>query len=152
MSISVSSGASQSLLGGTQFITLFTGGVIDIYSGTPPATADDAVTGQFLGRVTTNGGAFTEGSPANGLSFTASGPSIIKTPGAVWTLTGQMDGYASWWRLRGNAIDSGGFSLASPRIDGRIGLANDPLATLTFINLLVESGFKRDISSFTFRL
>jgi hypothetical protein len=152
MGISVSSGASQSLLGGTPFSTLFAGGVIDIYSGTAPVTADDAVTGQLLGRVTLNGGAFTEGSLTNGLSFTASGPSIIKTPGVVWSLTGILTGYASWWRLRGNAIDSGGFSLAAPRIDGSIGLSNDPLATLTFINLLVESGFKRDISNFTFRL
>lgn len=152
MAISISSGASQSLLGGAAFTTLFAGAVIDIYSGTPPATADDAVTGTFLGRVTLNGDAFTEGVLTNGLSFTASGPSIIKTPGAVWTLTGAADGYAAWWRLRGNAVDAGGISLTAPRIDGRIGLSSDPLASLTFINLLVETGFKRDISSFTFRL
>ena len=40
---------------------IFYDGIIDIYSGSQPASADDAVTGTHLARITLAGGAFTAG-------------------------------------------------------------------------------------------
>jgi hypothetical protein len=51
MTIRLSTGLRNNIVGSTGVAASFAGGVIDIYSGTQPATADAAITGTLLGRV-----------------------------------------------------------------------------------------------------
>lgn len=59
MTVRLSTALRNNLAGPTGFATTFANGVIDIYSGTQPATADAAVTGTLLGTVTQSSGAYT---------------------------------------------------------------------------------------------
>ena len=122
-------GYSGDVSGSGALGSIYYQGVIDVYDGTPPADANDAITTQTLiGRITLNGGAFTEGVGTNGLVFDAptvsgSGTSkvgVLKKPDlAMWAIVaGTLSGTktATWARLRGNAIDSAGLSTTLPRI------------------------------------
>jgi len=63
-------GKSTDVTGALPVGGLYYQGVIDIYDGTRPVDADDAITTQtFIGRITLNGGAFAEGTGTNGLVF-----------------------------------------------------------------------------------
>lgn len=53
--ISLGTGLRNSLLGDKSLADLLNGGVIRIYSGFPPNSADDAATGQLLVTITNNG-------------------------------------------------------------------------------------------------
>ena len=53
--ISLGTGLRNSLLGNKSLADLLNGGVIKIYSGFAPTTADDAATGQLLVTITNNG-------------------------------------------------------------------------------------------------
>ena len=102
--------------------------VIDLYSGTQPATADSAVTGTFLGRITLNSGAFTEGVATNGLQWDApAGGAVTKPAGATWGGNAVAAGTVGWFRCRGNAIDDGTASTALPRFDGTVGISTGDL-------------------------
>lgn len=105
-----------------KFITAFRYGCIEIYSGAQPVSADAAATGTLLGRVTLNGGSWSEGSPTNGLQFERDGIYVGKPTVAHWVLTGITDGTASWFRLRANTPDAGAASESLYRVDGAIGL------------------------------
>ena len=125
-------------------------GTIEIYSGSQPASANDAATGTLLGRVTVNAGAWTEGSPTNGLNFSAAAARQMSKTSAIWQFIGLADGTAGWFRYRGNAVDTGAadptFSL--PRIDGRIATTG---AELNMSNLNIVTGATTTIDSFTLR-
>ena len=102
MTVRLSTKVRDNLAGTTGFAATFANGVIDIYSGTQPATADAAVTGTLLGRVTLNSGAFAAGTATNGLTFAAAtGGAVSKT--GVWSFNGVAVGTAGWFRLKANA-------------------------------------------------
>lgn len=122
-------GYSGDVSGSGAFGTIYHQSVIDLYDGTPPVDANDAITTQTLiGRITLNGGAFTEGVGTNGLVFdvpTVSGTGatkkgvVTKPPLAMWaivadTLSGTK--VATWARLRANATDAAGLSTTLPRV------------------------------------
>lgn len=115
-----STGFVAALLGSTSFEQIFLNAAIEIYSGEQPASADDPPTGMFLGLITRDGGVWAPGSPANGLQFTRSGRFASKHGGHEWRLRGWETGVAGWFRLRGNAPDTGR-SVVAPRLDGAIG-------------------------------
>lgn len=126
-------------------------GTIEIYSGSQPASADDAVTGTLLGRVTLSAGAWTEGTITNGLQFNAAaGRQMTKKTGEIWQFIGIANGTAGWFRFRGNAADTGMADTleALPRIDGRIAVTG---AELNMSNLNVVIGATTTIDSFTLR-
>lgn len=110
-------------------------GIIEIYSGSQPATADSAVTGTLLATVTQNAGAFTPGVATNGLEFNApSGNTLTKASGETWQYTGVAAGTAGYFRFKGNAVDAGGSSTSLPRIDGSIGtISGDMILSTTTI-------------------
>lgn len=122
-------GYSGDVSGSGALGTIYYQGTIDLYDGTPPADANDAITTQtFIGRITLNGGAFVEGIGTNGLVFdppviSGTGTSkkgILKKPDlAMWAVVaGTLSGTktATWGRLRGNATDAAGLSTDLPRI------------------------------------
>ena len=126
MALSYSTGFVHTLLntvanGGKPFAEQFKNGIIEIYGGSRPTDANSAVTGTLLGTVTLNGGAFTPGTATNGLNFgTAANRSIDKVTSDVWQFSGSNNGTATWFRLKGNALDSGASNTTLPRIDGTI--------------------------------
>lgn len=118
----LSTGFRDKLLGTASFQTIFDYGVIYIYTGVQPTSADNSVQGTLLGRVTIDGNSFTFGNQANGLRFDApSNGEIAKVASDAWQFTGLADGTAGWGRLMGNDLDDLGQSTTLPRIDFSIG-------------------------------
>lgn len=93
---------------GGSFRDIFKNCVLEIYSGSQPATADTAESGTKLLRITAASGAFSAGSPANGLHFGAPSAGVIAKSSAVWSGVGLATGTAGWWRLYNNAYTTGG--------------------------------------------
>ena len=148
MTVRLSTQLRNNLAGPTGFATTFANGVIDIYSGSQPVTADAAVTGTLLGTVTLNSGSFVPGSPTNGLTFgTPAAGSVAKS--GVWSFNGIAAGTAGWFRFRANAADSGAVSTVLPRLDGSIAASG---ADMSLSNITIAIGAPATIDSFVFTI
>ena len=126
-------------------------GVIEIRTGSQPASANDAATGLLLGRVTLNAGAWTAGAATNGLEFaTPAARQMTKAVAEVWQFVGLAEGTAGWFRFVANAADPGTADTTEtyPRIDGRIATTG---AEMNMSNLNVVTGAITTIDSFTLR-
>ena len=121
-------------------------GVIEIYTGAQPATANDPVTGTLLGTVTLNGAAFTPGSATNGLTFAAAANGAVSKSATAWQFTGLANGTAGWFRFKGNASDAGGTSTTAIRLDGSIATSG---GDMTIGNLSITVGAPNTIDQFT---
>jgi hypothetical protein len=115
----LSTGLVNNLVGATGFAATFERGIMEIYSGTQPASADAAPTGVLLGVVTLNSGAFTPGVVTNGLTFGAPVDGVVSKTG-VWSFNAIATGTAGWFRLKANALDNNTLSTTLPRLDGSI--------------------------------
>ena len=147
--VRLSTALRNALAGTTGFGTTFVNGVISIYSGPQPLTADSAASGTLLGTVTLNGGAFAAGTAANGLVFDPPAAGTVpKAAGSVWKFTGLAVGTAGWFRLQGNAADSGLASTTLPRLDGSIGVSGADL-NLSNISVVVGAPSTVDVFQFT---
>lgn len=131
MTTVVSTGyAAQVALGSTSFAEAFRDGVIDIYSGPQPGTADAPPSGTLLAQITAEGLPWSPGSPQGGLRWAADGRYVIKEQGVPWVLRGADTGTAGWFRLRTNAPDDNEMSTTAVRLDGSVGLVDGPGAEL----------------------
>ena len=148
MAVRLSTALRNNLAGTTGFAATFANGVIDIYSGTQPASADAAITGTLLGRVTLNSGAFTAGTATNGLTFAAASGGAVSKSG-VWSFNGVAAGTAGWFRLKGNALDNDGVSTTLPRVDGSIATSG---ADMNLSNISVAVSSPNTIDSFSFQI
>lgn len=117
---------------------------IDIYSGTPPASADLAPTGTLLGTVCANG---IDGAA---LHFLANGSLLVKAS-EPWIVKGIADGTAGWFRLRQQSEDGTSTSLSHLRIDGTIGTADAP-GDMTWDTLSVLTGQPFTIDQFIYSI
>jgi hypothetical protein len=106
---------------------LMKNGVIRVYSGAQPASANDAPTGTLLGSITTAGLAFTEGSPTGGLQLLAPVGRTVSKAASGWTYTGVAAGTMGWFRFQANAVDNDSLSTSLVRIDGSIGITTGDL-------------------------
>ena len=98
--------------------TGFTNGSIALYSGAPPSDPSASPTGTYLGRVTTNGGAWVSGSPTNGLNMASPVLNTIdKESAETWTFTCSVPGTIGWGRFVGNTADGGSVSNTLFRMD-----------------------------------
>lgn len=145
MTVRLSTKLRDNLAGTTGFASTFADGVIEIYSGAQPATADSAVTGTLLGTVTLASGAFTPGVSTNGLTFAAASGGAVSKSG-VWSFNGIAAGTAGWFRLKGNAVDAGGISTVLPRLDGSIAVSG---ADMNLSNITIAIGAPNTIDTFT---
>jgi len=124
---------------------LFKDAVLEIYSGSQPADADSGETGTKLVRITLNSGAFTPGSPTNGLEFEAPMNGVIgKKSGDVWSGVGLADGTAGWFRLYDNKYHTGD-NKAAVRLDGACGVGS---GQLKLSSLTIKEGVTITIDSF----
>lgn len=141
----LSTGLRDKMLGTASFQTIFDFGVIFIYSGSQPTTADNAVQGTKLGEVTVDANSFTFGNTANGLQFAApSGGAIEKDPNENWQFEGLADGVAGWGRLMGNDTDDLQQSTTLPRLDFSIGRTGADL-NLSNTNIVVGAVHTIDV-------
>jgi hypothetical protein len=146
VAIRFSTGLRNNLAGTTGFAASFANGVIEIYTGTQPSSANNAVTGTLLGTVTLAGGAFTPGSPTNGLTFAAAADGSVSKSG-VWSFVGIAAGTAGWFRLKANAVDTGLLSTTAVRMDGSIGTSG---ADLNISNINVAIGAPNTVDTFVY--
>ena len=65
MTIKLSTGLANNIVGPTGLAASFAGGVIDIYTGSQPATADSAISGTRLGRVSIASTTYVAETPAS---------------------------------------------------------------------------------------
>lgn len=128
--------------------TALANGVIGIYSGTQPATANDTEgAAVLLMRITLNGGAFTPGSATNGINFDAPVDGVLsKAAAETWSGTGLADGTATWFRFYSNAMTTGA-STTAVRYDGAITTLST--AELQMTNTTVVTGVPGTVNSFS---
>lgn len=115
MAIRLSTGLRNAMLGtagakGTFESTV--GFVIDVYSGTQPASADDAPVGTKLVTISNN-------SSGTYLQFDSAPDAgvLAKSPAQTWSGVAVATGVAGWFRVR-KLDDAGGTSTTLPRYDG----------------------------------
>ncbi len=147
-----STGFVAAILGASSFDEVFRNGAILVYTGGQPESADAAATGTLIGRITAGGGAWTAGSEANGLRFERQGRYAYNSSDQTWKLTGLATGTAGWFRLVGNAADSGGASTVLPRIDGSIGLEDDSTAQLILPDTALTASSSVEISQWFYAI
>lgn len=147
MTIRLSTGLRNAIAGVQGFAGAMNTGVIDIYSGAQPLTADSAAAGTLLGTVTIAGGAFTPGSPTNGLVLAAAADGAVAKAASLWQFTGVAVGTAGWFRFRGNAADAGGASTSLARMDGSIASSG---GDMNLGNLSITIGSPNTVDAFSF--
>ena len=149
MTVRLSTGLRNNLAGPLGFGSTFDKGVIYIYSGPQPLTADAPVSGTLLGIVTKDGGAFSFGAPANGLTFDVPVGGAVSKSTDAWRLTGLAEGTAGWFRLMGNTADALGASAVKPRLDGTCGTTGADL-NVSNISIVVGAPTTIDVFQFAF--
>lgn len=130
---------------------IFKDGVLRIYSGSQPASADAAFGATLLCSISLASGTFTPGAVTNGLEFGAASGGAISKESGVWSGTNAATGTAGWFRLMANATDASGLdsSYLYPRIDGSIGTSG---ADLNLGSTSLTSGATLTIDTFTITL
>ena len=144
-----STGLRNLMLSTAGFTEIFANGIIEIYSGAQPASADNAATGTLLGTVTKAGGAFTPGTSTNGLTWGTPSAGVVSKSTDLWQFTGVAAGTAGWFRLKGNALDDNLSSTTLPRLDGSIASSG---GDLNLSNLTISVGAPNTIDSFSYTI
>jgi hypothetical protein len=145
MTIRLSTGIRQAMVDSTGLKGALNNGIIEIYSGAQPASADAAPTGTLLVRVTKDSGAFTPGSATNGLVYTAAA-GVLSKSADNWSYVGIASGVAGYARFKGNAADAGSVSTTAIRVDMAIGSAG---VEFRMSNLNIEVGSPGTVSAFS---
>jgi len=131
MSIKLSTGAWIAWLSTGSFKTVFTNGVIGIYSGGQPVDANAVETGDLLAWLTVDGGDFVAGETANGLNLaTAAGATISKEAAEAWIGSFLTAGVMGYFRFYSNAKVVGASEVAV-RFDGRVGTSRADMIVVT---------------------
>jgi hypothetical protein len=113
--------------GGGSWDEILRNGVIEIYSGSQPSSADSAESGTKLLRITISSGTFTPGSPTNGLNLATAVAGVSEKESAeVWSGVGLADGTAGWFRYYDNSYTTGA-STTAKRVDGVCGVGTGEL-------------------------
>jgi hypothetical protein len=120
MALRLSTGLRNTMLkaAGTSAVDTMVNGIIELRTGTQPATADDAETGTLLVRITLNSGAYTD-LATNGIEMQASGTALNKKTGETWSGVAIADGVAGWFRMYSTSYTQGSSTTAA-RIDGAV--------------------------------
>jgi hypothetical protein len=115
MATQSSTGLADYLLVTGSLKSALDGGFIKVYSGTPPTTADDAVTGTLVWTISLGGA-------GTGLTWspTTVSRALVKPTAATWSGP-TAAGTATYFRVVGSA-DTGASSTTQPRVQGNVGM------------------------------
>lgn len=115
MASRLSTGLVNKMMDTGSFKTIFTAGFLDVYTGTQPASADDAPSGTKLVTVYSDG-------TATGLHFASASVngSLAKLSSETWSGTILNTGTAGWFRLREASDPGTAASTTACRYDGSI--------------------------------
>lgn len=150
MTLQVSTGFKQLILGPSSFESIFNFGCIRIFDGAQPTTADGAEGPLLIGVVSLNGLPWDLTHLENGLSFSRSGPYVSKQAWQPWQLNVSVGGFtARWFRLIGPGGDDGSASFAFPRIDGAIAATG---GEMVLANLTPTAGTLVSIDAFLYTI
>jgi hypothetical protein len=138
-----------SSVGGGSLDELLRNGVLEIYSGSQPASADVAESGTKLLRVTISSGAFVAGTATNGLNIAAATSGVsAKETAEVWSGVGLAAGTAGWFRYYANDYTTGA-STSAVRFDGSCGVSSGDLQ-MSSLTVAVGATNTVDTGTFTF--
>jgi len=119
---------------GGSFNDIFRNGIMRIFSGAQPATADDVEIGTPLIEISVGSGTFVSGAPEYGLNFgeTAIGAVLAKEATETWSGVATAGGVdAGWFRFYPNDVDNhtgaDGGGETKIRFDGSIATAGAQL-------------------------
>ena len=135
-----------SVANGGSYKDLLQNGVLVIFAGSQPASADNDESGYTqLCQITVGSGSFTAGNGANGLNFgSASSGTLSKDPNETWSGVNDAGGTAGWFRFYDNSKTTGANSDAI-RFDGAIATSG---AELNMSNTSFSSGATTTLNSF----
>ena len=122
MALRLSTGTRNGLAGTRGLKDMFNGGLLEIYSGGQPVSADYAETGTKLVRISLISGT----SSTSGLTFGTAGDGSIPKSSDVWSGVVLVAGVAGWFRLYGTGGTSGS-SASERRIDGNVGVSGSDM-------------------------
>jgi len=150
MTIRASTGLKNAMLGTVGMKGALANGVLRIYSGAQPATANAAASGTLLNEITLDGGAFTHGVATNGLNWdNPIDGTISKPPADTWVGSGIANGTAGWARFCANPLDDGSESATLSRIDMSVGKGTGDLQVS---NVSIAVGAPTTVDVATLRL
>jgi len=113
--------------------TLLDGGVIDIFTGSQPASADYVETGTKLVRISSTSGI----TNVDGLRFGTAAAGVLGRTVPAWTGSVIVAGVAGWFRFYGTTGTSG-TSATTWRFDGGVGVSGADL-NLSHTDLVADS-------------
>ena len=111
-------------------------GCIEIRTGGQPSTADDAVTGTLLARITLSSGDYTN-LAVNGIDMKAVAAQLNIADAQVWSGLGLADNVAGWFRFFDTTYDGAGGSTSGFNIDGAVATSGAQL-NLPNTNITVD--------------
>jgi len=139
MTIRYSPGLQNAIL--TAVKTTMANGVIDIYTGSQPASPQSPATGTLIGTVTLAAGAFVAGTATNGLEFDAPVLNVMgKAAAEEWKFVAIAAGDIGWGRFRANAADNNSDSTSLNRMDFSIGVTSGDARTGKITYAIGEPG------------
>jgi hypothetical protein len=145
MALRVSTGLRNAMLGTGSFKSIMQNGVIRVFSGVQPSSADDAEAATQLLEITVSSGAFTAGTATNGLNLgSAADGAISKSTSETWSGTATVTGTAGWFRYYANDLTTGASTTAA-RFDGSVATSG---AQLNMSSTTITSGATTTIDSF----
>lgn len=144
MSVKLSTGFRDAIMTAGSVKAAIDGKVINVYDGTPPDTADAALSGNTLLLVISNDAAGT------GITMDAASTAGVlpKTPSEIWRGLIIADGTATFYRFA-DLADDGLSSTVENRIQGSVGVAG---ADLNFSSTSFVSGNYKAIDSYSLAL
>lgn len=147
MSTTKSTGLKDKLLDTGSFRTIMALGFINIYSGSRPATADEAVPAGCVLLATIKNGA--DDSTGLTLEADATSGSLGKTAAETWREDSVLaTGVATWFRYYEAADTPADASTANARIDGSVGTSGADL-NLSSVNLTASAPINVTTAEFT---
>ena len=145
MALRVSTGLRNAIMGTGSFQDTLANGVLRIFPGVQPASADADEGATHLLEITKSSGAFTPGNGLNGLNFADPLAGICaKSASEVWSGVAVLNGTAAWFRFYANDRSTGASTTAA-RFDGSISTSG---AQLNMSSTLITSGASTTLDSF----
>jgi hypothetical protein len=137
MAIRLSTGLRSALLGGTGgtqgLKNILDGGVLDIFTGAQPASADSVETGSKLVRISSTSGV----GVSDGLRFGTASSGVLPLTTPTWQGAVILAGVAGWARFYGTGGTSG-TSSTEKRLDMSVGVSGADL-NLTHTSLALDT-------------